>query len=472
MYSVQLDFKAGLDRRRPQSASPPGSLWECINAHITRGGDIEKRKAFVAAYELPPMLTFGLARAASNLYTFGSIASVPVPTGITYQRLIHPSGLNMIGILDTDTFDGKVYAIAQYADGSIHHFYNGSRVTDWDALTTPTPTIIGTACKTHKNKMYACCTSLLQFSKLADATQWDTIADTGANFINMSNQDGGSESLTGLGIFQKNLAVFAPDVLQIWAMTADPANNTQLQVLKNTGTDAKKSIIAFGNEDLAYLDTTGIRSLRSRVGIADLASVDDVGTPIDTYVQEHIDGLSTTVRDAACSIIDPRDGRLWMAIGDRVFVYSSFPRAKINAWSTYEPGFVISAMVTLNRRIYARSEDTIYLYGGETNAEYDSSTVTVELPFFHDNKPANYKSLRGFDADLTGRWDVQVLVDPRDTSRYVDVGRFEGITYLDGNAGMPVRTTMAAPKFVCTASGYARISNFAVHFDKGAVEAA
>lgn len=701
MYTVQLDFKSGLDRRRPQSAAPAGTLWECINAHITRGGDIEKRKSFVSTYDLPAAQTFGLARASEALYVFGSDASPTVPTGVTYQRLQHPDGLEMTALLDWDTFSGKIYAVAQYSDDSIHHFYDGARVTDWDdgvvrsAMTTnsgiathlgalidagvshgvgvvanvititaavagtpftltaetenvtdgtdnqtavavattnnivasaavvevkatarfsvtggtlsagvnmvtsikvnnveilgatvdhdgnntstaaaivtqcgtfvsspeytvtnsgpdititaiagtgagpngfvvqlvyagdvtfsPTstsmgggvaaaapvsaqaqistitiggtfevgdrftaivdgakygakfnPTIKGTVVLTHKKKMRACCGALLQESGVSSATAWNTADDTGANFINMANEEGGSEELTGLGPFQNNLAVFAEDVTQVWSMSADPTLNSQLQILKNTGTRAKDSVIAYGHEDLAYLDKTGIRSLRARTGLADLASVDDIGTPIDTYVQEYADTLSQAVQDAACAVIDPRDGRLWVGLGSRIFVYSSFPRAKINAWTTYEPDFTVDAMVSLNRRIYVRSGDTIYLYGGAANTTYDTSAVTVTLPFFHDNKPGTPRNLRGFDADLENLWVATMLVKPSDLTQYVDIGNLEGNSFErdGGNIGMPVKTSYSAPKLVCSSTGYARISNFAVYYDKAPAEVA
>ncbi|MDR9437541.1 MAG: hypothetical protein RI563_11715, partial [Thiohalophilus sp.] len=136
-YVLVEDFKRGLDRRRSMDTTPAGSLWECINAHISRGGEIEKRKAFVSKYSLPAGETFGLHATGTALYTFGSAASPGVPAGVTYQRLQHPDGSTaMSAILYTENFDGKVYAIAEFTDGNIYHYYNGSRVTTWDGIAT------------------------------------------------------------------------------------------------------------------------------------------------------------------------------------------------------------------------------------------------------------------------------------------------------------------------------------------------
>lgn len=135
MYIVVEDFKVGLDRRRKQISGVPGALWDCENAHISRGGDIEKRKAFVSTYALPAGLTFGLYSLNGNLYTFGQ-GTTPgsMPVGVNYQQLAHPLGQAMTRLLSVEAFNGQIYAIATYADGSTYHFYNGSRVTTWDAL--------------------------------------------------------------------------------------------------------------------------------------------------------------------------------------------------------------------------------------------------------------------------------------------------------------------------------------------------
>lgn len=131
-YIVLEDSRGGVDRRRPIYALKPGTLWTCINAHITNGGEIEKRKAFVKQGVFG-LGTFGLAVSGDALYTFGSApaASVTVPSGVIYQRCQHPDGTAMTAVLDYDLFYGLIYVIARYADGMVLHFYNGQLVTEW-----------------------------------------------------------------------------------------------------------------------------------------------------------------------------------------------------------------------------------------------------------------------------------------------------------------------------------------------------
>lgn len=130
-YIVIEDFRGGFDTRRPAIAATPGSLQVLKNAHITRGGDIEKRKAMVSHKTLPAGETFGFASVAGVLYVFGSAAAPAVPSGVTYQRLQHPDGLDMTEVISWTISSGKLYVVAEYSDGRRLHFYDGVLVGDW-----------------------------------------------------------------------------------------------------------------------------------------------------------------------------------------------------------------------------------------------------------------------------------------------------------------------------------------------------
>jgi hypothetical protein len=133
-YLAIEDFRAGMDSRRMAVLSVPGSLLSLVNGHINRGGEIEKRLAFVPEITMPAN-TFGLAAVGGTLYTFGSVESVAFPAGtpanMVYQRLQHPSSVAMAKIIQVSAFAGKPYAIAQYEDGSIYHFYGGTRHAEY-----------------------------------------------------------------------------------------------------------------------------------------------------------------------------------------------------------------------------------------------------------------------------------------------------------------------------------------------------
>lgn len=772
-YSLIQDFKTGIDRRRAMVAARPGSLWDLVNAHITRDGDIEKRKAFVAAYNLPAN-TFGMASASDTLYVFGSAAAPTMPAGVTYQRLQHPDGLSMTAVLDAVAFDGQVFAVAEYSDGSKHYFYNGTIVSDWDngvvrsamvnnagiashlvglissdsaytvtslsnvitieaanagtpfsisaevdgngtvalaqtqanvafvaetlatgsirfiwgtnspgvnvisairvngvdilgasvncndsltvsalanqingytsspnytasafgdvltitaaagtgatpngyavqvvsdgdvlfttggfrvtdgssgssnkissivvngleilgtdvmwttsntitaaaiasqinthqaiynaasagdmvlispatatsstsgfipaitvggnvtigGVTTISTTVVdmhggvtsiasvkqrytatiggtftvgdrftiiiddkkfgakgnprskGSVVFTHGGKVYALCGSLAQFSGFNAPIDWNADDDVGAGWVNLANHDSGSAALTGIEGYQGNVAIFSRNNIQIWDMQEDDTQNLKIQTLKNIGTKAAKSILAFGDGDVIFYSDSGIRSLRAR-DASNAAFVNDIGTAIDPYVFDHSLSLSESEISSAVAINDPVDGRYMLALGPKVFVLSYFPVSRVTGWSVYEPGFEISDFAIVASRVYARSGDVIYLYGGADNNAYDDCLVTVQLGFIDGGKPGHAKNIKGIDIAALNSWDVEILVNPNDTNQRIIIGELSGTTYHEPNTGAVGYCHHFAPLLTCSADGPATISNLSVYF--------
>ena len=69
-YILVEDFRGGLDNRRSNVTAQPGTLVTLKNAHINRGGEIEKRTAFVKLTDLPSN-SFGLSASNGQIYVFG-----------------------------------------------------------------------------------------------------------------------------------------------------------------------------------------------------------------------------------------------------------------------------------------------------------------------------------------------------------------------------------------------------------------
>ncbi|API60532.1 hypothetical protein BSL82_15615 [Tardibacter chloracetimidivorans] len=461
-YVVIEDFKAGLDGRKLPASSPQGSLQRLVNAHITRGGEIEKRKAWVMKYSLPPAETFGLAGANGVLYVFGSEASPAVPSGVTYQRLVHPSAEDMTQLTDAEFFDGKVFAAALYANGDGLCFYDGTRVTDWDSGSAVTH-IAGqkaAAALTIKSKVYTVSTSLLSFCAVDDPDDW---AGTGASFINMSNQSAGSETLTGLGRYQGYLAVFARRNTQIWFLDPDPAQNAQRQVLPNIGTLAHKSIVSFGDIDVFFLSDTGIRSLRARDS-SNQAGVSDVGTPIDDEMIEYMRTLTDTEKTRACAIMDPIDGRYILGLGARQYVFSYYSASKISAWSRYDPGFTATEFVSMDSQVWARGGDTIYLYGGDDGETYDLSTVEVELPYIDGRTIATWKQFTGLDVVCEGEWTIYINTNPATPDVWSQVAIVRGTTLAHMDISMVGDSPVIKLKLVNERAGPAKLSKVIIHY--------
>lgn len=570
------DFKSGQDNRRSRLTAPPGSLWTLTNGHITRGGEIEKCKAFVGKYTLPAG-TFGAASIGNSIFVFGSAVAPAMPPGVSYQRLQHPDGVTaMAAILQVDRFANQLYVIAQFADATIEHYYNGTRVPAWfdgrarasfnvtggthnvgvnklvsvlvngvealsvavdwvtdnsataaaiatqinlfastpeytavaigptvfivaavaagatpngfvvsmgaagDVAVNPAITALaggqaaagtytpGTCIKTFNNKMYSGSAALLFFSKIGDPTLWSTSA-LGAGFIDMSEQVSGSEELTAMGTYLNNMAVFAKSVVMIWSVVSDPAQNARLQIMANTGTSATRSVLSLNDNNLMYLSKNGIRSIVVR-DYSNAATVSEIGTPIDPTVIADLALLSQQVRDAAVAVTEPVDNRYMLAVGQRIYVFSNFPGAAIQAWSIYEPGFAVSEFFTINDRLYARSGDTIYLYGGDDNAAYDASVVTVELPFTGGSDPSQEKDLTAIDCAIQGEWTVEIGSTPTDGTLFETVAVLGGPTYGQQGCSAQASSTHFSARLTHSKAEYAKLSNFMFHFDEGLKE--
>jgi hypothetical protein len=459
-YIIIEDFRAGLDRRKLPVSSPQGSLQTLSNAHISRGGEIEKRLAMVATYALPPGQTYGLKGANGVLYTFGSDESPAVPDGIAYQRLEHPSGEAMTALVTAEFYDGKIWAVARYANGDVVEFYDGTIIADWQ--TGSPATVAGqspVALLTLRDKMYAAYLSVLGFSAIGLPADWQ---GTGSGFKNMSNQSAGSETLTALGRYQNLMAVFARRSIQIWYLDPDPLQNVQRQVLDNIGTFAPRSVVSFGDVDVFFLADSGVRSLRARDS-SNQAGASDVGTPIDDEVVAYLATLTEAERNAAVAVLEPISGRYILAAGTRAYVFSYYASAKISAWSRYDLDFAVSDFVSLDGRIWARGADTVYLYGGETGTVYDSSTVEVDLPYIDGRQVATFKDFTGIDIVCEGEWTIYVNTDPNNPTAESRIAIVGNTTLTDMIAGMVGHSPVVKLRLVSASPGPAKLSKIIIH---------
>jgi hypothetical protein len=326
----------------------------------------------------------------------------------------------------------------------------------------------GISALTFKQKLYSTASNNLYFSALNAPTQWISGVDYG--FINMANQSAGEELLTVAQEYQGLMAIFSTNNIRIWSISEDSSANVVLQTLQNTGTTAPGSVVPYGNNDVFYLDNSGIRSIKARDS-SNAAYVSDVGTSIDTHIREFMDTLTEEEIAAAVGVVEPIDGRFWIGIKNRIYVLSYFPSAKISAWSYYEVGFTIKNFAKINDRIYVRGTeggtDYLYLYGGADNDTYPSANedvCLVELPYFGAKTPAAFKELLGFDIIGINTWKVEILLDPNNPASVVNQGNSTGVTYGKPRYGMTGVSSLFAVNLTCSAAGPATISALAMHY--------
>lgn len=685
MPSITVDdFRFGMDRRRKRVAGLKGTVWNLENGHITRGGDIERAKKLVSTYTLPEG-TRSMSAVRGQLYVFGSAdLANEVPLGVQYQRLVAPGSPNLVDILDVKAFGGKNYVIAEYDNGHIYHFYDGTRVSDWDSFVTATPEAIaerladkvntsevatasafgavititastpgtgftvsvlsedggadsteditvtqlqanveqvdevlasgtvtitggssgvnnkitsitidgveilsdeaswtgsneataivvaglitnnegghgysastdgaevtitagggtgaapngfaivvtvsgdvtvsadaemtggidevdpvaqvervtitgvteiedtftitidgvaykvtglasgmGTSLFIHKQRVWSAVGSLRRYCSLNDPTIWDPLdptPDADAGAINISTDTEGNSIQTGASVYQGQAAFFSGDVIALYDLDVDPNNFAFADSLENTGTIAAASIVRYGNNDVFYRDFTGIRSIQARDGTV-APYVTDAGSPIDPFLAEYSATLTSQQIAGTKAVIEPKDGRLWVASGERIFVLSRFADSGISGWSYYSPGFEVDAFARVGDKLYARSGDTIYLYGGADGETYpgaDETPIRVGLPFLMGRTLADFKEFSGFDLAATNSWEVDLLYDPNNEDRTFPVGTITKVTFNEMHVSAAGPAACLAPSLVCDEAGPATISSIMLHYD-------
>lgn len=471
-YAVANDFRIGVDRRRQRVDGAPGSLWACSNGHITKGGDIEKRKKLVGKYILPLGHTFGMKGVGSSLYVFGSedSTSFEVPIGVTYQRLQHPTAAStpMKAILDAIAFLGKVYVIVEFLDGSIHHYWDGVNVTDWNGGPN-NPVAKGRFGIALGTKLYIAAGSVVYFCGINDPTEW-TSSTNGAGFFNVSSSSRGSENLVTMSEFNNGIVFCATNFSQAWTIDADPAKNAMRNTIDNVGAVAVRGTVNYGNIDSYILTASGIRSVRQQT-VSGTAYAADAGDNIDSLIQADIASVDASVIARSQSAVNPLDGRVWFWIGGRVYVLSPFAGSKILAWSYYDIGLMPGNLDVVGSRLYLRSGDNIYVYGGDSGVEYDTDDsdlyhCDVEMPFMDARRIAENKVATAYNVGATGEWEVYMRTNPNDETVKTAMGTVNGNTYPDPEYPMGIESSHFAPQFRSTKPGAATISTFSFDFQR------
>ena len=330
----------------------------------------------------------------------------------------------------------------------------------------------GTFVITIGSKAYSVAGPNLHFSAVADPIGWQT-SDTGAGAIDMSSETSGAEDLKGIGEYQNYVAVFGSRVIVLWAVDPDPAQNRKFQTLRNTGTDYPETITQFGDQDLFYLDKNGLRSLRARDS-SNAAATTDIGVPIDDLLIAKIRALTPDQR--VFGLIEPDDGRFWLCFPDEIFVFSHFPGSKIASWTTYRPTYIdddgeeqtftIDEAVAFNGKVYVRSGDDIFVYGGlGATPEYDAVSPQLWLPYLDADKPTLPKTFRGVDVACEGVWRVLIAMQPTNVGASDEVATVYWTSYNERTIPGQGSATHFSLRFEGVGAGAKKISSAVIHYD-------
>jgi hypothetical protein len=467
-YLLITDFAAGLDTRKHILASPPGTLTRLVNAAITPGGDIYKRRAFVKIATLTG--SFGLASTGSTLYAFTrNVVLSPPSLGMAGMSLVYqtiPNASTTLLQTDYDTFDGKIYLATFDPAGTPVpnnnlHYYDGAQTTGSGK---------GIYVRAYRTKVHSVVRNTLYFSAVDDPMDWDS--GTGAGSINLSTQDADAEVLTSLEVYYDKLAVFSSESVQLWTMDPDPLQNQLFQVLRGIGTRAPKSTLQYGSGDVLCMASSGVRSVRAR-NVSNSAAVSDIGSPIDGLVNDirFNPALAESYLEKAVAILEPVVGRFWMVLPTQILVLSYFPSTSITAWSIYTLPFTVDYAVTCDERVFLRSGDDLYVYGGIDGSTWDNCGVEVRLPYLDAKKPGHNKAFEAIDMTVTGTWSAAVSYNFDDPDSEETLGTFAAPTWNKGRMEMQGNASHFSLRFYNNDDQPATITNIAVHMQTADDEA-
>lgn len=465
-YGIE-DFKSGIDLRKSEITAPAGTLRVLNNAHITQGGEIEKRTKFDFFADAPAG-SFGLMSMNGVLYVIKQgVSNYVTSSGIYVVGVTMPAGVTISAFMDWDLYDGRLYFVVLGSDSFYHHFYDGAYVPEGK----------GKNIRTYKEKMYGVLGRTIYFSAVGDPTKWTdpapvggVVTRNGSGFINIGANDADSEDLVSMEVYYDKLAIFSKLATQLWFMDPDPAANTYQQTLRDAGTLAANSVRQFVANDIYYLGNYGVRSLRAR-DLTITAAVSDVGSPVDTLFQELLSTKGEEYMSKAQALLNPRNGRFFMILPNDIFVLSSYPSPNISAWGRYDaPGTIVNTVYS-DPFIYVRDNtDKLWRFGGAGTTTFDSSAVDVTLPYLSFELPATMKTFKGVDVSCTGTWDVFVGLDPSNPVAEDKIATISGPTFLNGRIPFVGRSTHIRLRFRNASPGPATLSKVFIHYEKAETE--
>jgi hypothetical protein len=308
----------------------------------------------------------------------------------------------------------------------------------------------------------------LHFSSVLTPVQWNPDYP-GAGFVEISNHTSGAADLTGVGVYIADLALFTDTNIQIWDVAADDTQNTRKQTIQNYGTRSPKSVRPFGDTGLMFLDRKGLRALQPSSTLANYALVDEVGSQIDELLIPRMAAMSADTIANAISIVEPVDNRFLCFLSDRAYVLTRFTATRVYGWSEYILGFTADDACICNDRVWVRSGNTVYIYGGLTGDVYDSTVPRIRLANLSAGAPATFKDVTGFDFGVIGEWEVRQAYDLTESATERASILFEPT--FDAPAvptiGWQTNPTL---EFIGRGSGYKRLVSVVIHFDRNLSE--
>ena len=418
----------GVDQRRALDSADPMTLQYAVNVDLYTDGTIKARDGAQPIAQLD-------ARSV-GLYTVNGVLCTVVPAGhsipayqvapgvtIAYTAIgdgtIYPTsvitGLPAVASWGSSPSAGVYpYVVIQRSNGLYEHHWitsvpapsvNGSPPPAYlpgnaainTKIALPFPP--GPAVLKMSSKMWAPdnVNGLLRFSSTTNGpSDWTLINDAG--FLAILQNVTGDRNMTGLGFYDGMAAIFFPDSIQLWQVSADPAQIALVRVLDGPGTLYPRSVINVRG-DIVYV-SRGVVSSTKRVAITGQLQDGDIGAPIAPATKQLTATPNAMWSQARAQYI--------IAWGNTVWLYTTSPTTKVFGWTSWVFPFTCDYIVELDGVLYIRSGNTLYRL---TTGYVDGSQFSVTSQFLGSN--GKRKFFTTFDVSQIGTSQVSILPDVR-----------------------------------------------------------
>jgi hypothetical protein len=368
------------------------------------------------------------------------------PTAYPLDTLTKLHAVEVIG--SAEVVGGFPYVVLEKTDGTFEHHWL-TETGKIDDATDPVETQVelpfnpGKTLSKVEGKLVADDpgSGVLRFCATSTSPRdWTTPRDAG--FLAVGQYAAGARQITATGIFNRRLAVFFQDSIQIWNMAADPSRITLENTLNGPGTEAPGSVENMLG-DLVYFSQGGFRAL-SVVDLAGQTREGDIGS----FIQAETDDIDLTTVMVAGFWSQNRSQYI-CAFGTTVYVFTNAVISKTRGWTKWELPITVEYMVEHEGEIYIRSENVLYKLAPNVVKDHGDVDVNwVFQPQFLDAKsPGVNKRWAFVNMVMSGSAHLDFFYDSRDLDLFVSGPDLSNTTYQIGLTPVMIIAEHIMPKF-------------------------
>ena len=441
------DFREGLNRKKSEQVADARGFQVLDNGYVNAGFAVVKRAGMENVHSAIALDTTlkGLFMFDQKLLMVTHAAGFVAPPTLSGYG-INPPIANSVSVLicpnpssagDTIarawqviSFNRRLYAVIEYASGTIRHFYDtlAQYVAGTPDVITDTNCPNSKSVVANGSKIYAIGTNAVgqayvKYSATEDPTDWSSPSDaSGALGLPVGLESPEEDEVQGVGVFRNNLIVFMTNNIQLWETDEDPALTKLNTVIENGYSNFPNTIRSSGN-DLLFLNKSGVYS-SGQMLYTDAMEQTDIGSAIYDLVFELIKTEAATYEPKA---IHYSGNNQWILfIKDQLFVLTTSALSKLNAWGrwTIPANCIMRDMCSFREFLFALMETPagtfVYSFNPEKYQDdlslgVSDASIPFQLQSSYNSLGAegNWKKIYGMDAMFTGTADIQHRWDAR-----------------------------------------------------------